>query len=148
MASGKSAPVRDASMAFLETAARFYDVPVPGLRVLAARPLKIFERSGYEHELFGDYDPSTNAIRVWMKTPRRKVVTSFGTFFSTLCHELCHHLDIVRLGFPSSPHTTGFYERAHTLYCHALDRPRRDLPWIPQPRGRWAIDWAAYNRRR
>jgi len=59
-------------------------------------------------ELFGDYNPETMLIRVWMRTAVRKQVTSFGTFLSTLCHELCHHLDYQRFGFRDSWHTRGF----------------------------------------
>jgi hypothetical protein len=77
---------------FLRVAADFYGVERPGIRVLAARPLRVRE-SGWASELFGDYAPETLQIRVWMRTAVRKQVTSFGTFLSTLCHEFCHHLD-------------------------------------------------------
>ena len=113
--------------------------------MLGVRPLEVLERFGVEHELFGDYHLRKTPIRVWMRTPRRKDITSFGTFFSTLCHELCQHLDILRLGFPSTLHAIGFYERV--LYCHALGRPRRKLPWIPIGE-RWTIDWPTYHRQR
>jgi hypothetical protein len=32
--------------------------------------------------------PETMLIRLWMRTTVRKQVTSFGTFLSTLCHEI------------------------------------------------------------
>jgi len=51
-------------------------------------------------------------IRVWMRTAARRNVTAFGTLFSTLCHEFCHHLDSQRFGWCDSPHTRGFYERS------------------------------------
>jgi hypothetical protein len=63
---------------------------------------------GWATELFGDYDPETTVIRVWMRTAVRKQVTSCRTFFSTLVHEFCHHLDIEKMGFSDSPHTRGF----------------------------------------
>ncbi|SRR6266496_5011238 len=93
----------------------FYKVPACGIRVLAARPLRV--RENWATELFGDYHPETMLIRVWMRTAVRKEVTSFGTFLSTLCHEFCHHLDFQKLGFPDSWHTRGFYERAAALYA-------------------------------
>jgi hypothetical protein len=75
--------------------------------VLAARPLRVQE-GGWATELFGDYHHDNKLIRVWMRTAVQKHVTSFGTFFSTLCHEFCHHLDREWLGFPHTPHTRGF----------------------------------------
>ncbi len=125
--------------AFLGEAARFYGVAAPGVKVLASRPLRV--REGYQTELFGDYDPSTGQIRVWMRTAVHKRVTSFGTFLSTLCHEFCHHLDIVQLGFRDSPHTRGFYERTAALYHHARGTPRKALAWAPLKGGKWRIDW-------
>jgi hypothetical protein len=73
--------VRSACADFLATASDFYEVPTCGIRVLAARPLRTRERGTFE--LFGDYDPETSVIRVWMRTAVRKEVTSFGTFLST-----------------------------------------------------------------
>src|SRR2546427_9329731 len=89
---GTSAAVRDACAAFLTVAAAFYRVPRPGVRVLAARPRRVREGGG-TIERFGDYTPATTLIRVWMRTAVRQHITAFGTFFSTLCHECCHHLD-------------------------------------------------------
>jgi len=83
--------VRKSCAEFLATASEFYKVPHCGIRVLAARPLRV--RESWATELFGDYHPETMLIRVWMRTAVRKEVTSFGTFLSTLCHEFCHHLD-------------------------------------------------------
>lgn len=83
--------LRRACAEFLKFASEFYDVPDCGVRVLAARPLRVREQ--WTTELFGDYDPEAMLIRVWMRTAVRKDVTSYGTFLSTLCHEFCHHLD-------------------------------------------------------
>ena len=94
----------------------FYGVPDCGIRVLAARPLRVRER--WTSELFGDYSPDTMLIRVWMRTAVRKEVTSFGIFLSTLCHEFCHHLDFAKFRFPDSWHTRG-----------VLRTGRRPLPW-------------------
>jgi len=102
--------------------------------------------TNWTSELFGDYDPSTKLIRVWMRTAIRKDVTSFGTFLSTLCHEFCHHLDFQRFRFADSWHTRGFYERAGALYHHARGTPPKKLFWVPVPGGRWRIDWQRTNQ--
>jgi hypothetical protein len=136
--------VRQVCDDFLGTAADFYQVPRCGIRVLAARPLRVREHSTLE--LFGDYQPETKVIRVWMRTAIRKDVTSFGTFLSTLCHEFCHHLDFLKFGYGDSWHTRGFYERTAALYHHAKGTPRKKLVWAPAPRQRWRIDWPRTNR--
>jgi hypothetical protein len=87
-----------------------------------------------------------NPIRVWMRTPVRKEVTSFGTFLSTLCHEFCHHLDFQQFRFPDSWHTRGFYERTAALYHHARGTPRKRLFWVALAGGCWRIDWPRTNR--
>jgi hypothetical protein len=125
---------------FLRRAATFYGVPECGIRVLAARPLHVRERS--VTELFGDYHPDTRVIRVWKQTAVRKEITSFGTFLSTLCHEFCHHLDFHRFRFRGSWHTRGFYERTALLYHHARGTPLKRLVWVPFGSRRWRIDWS------
>jgi hypothetical protein len=139
------AAVRRESTELLVRAADFYRVSQPSVRVLAARPLRVRE-GGWGTELFGDYDPATKLIRVWMRTAIFKNVTSFGTFLSTLCHEFCHHLDYQRLGFQDSWHTRGFYERTAALYHHARQTPPKRLFWAPVGRDRWRIDWPRTNR--
>lgn len=95
---GTTSAARQACAEFLNTLADFYKVETPSIRVLAARPLR--SREGrWATELFGDYDPKTKLIRVWMRTAVRKQVTSFGTFLSTLCHDFCHHLDYERFKY-------------------------------------------------
>lgn len=138
---------RKACTEFLSAAADFYKVPMPGVRVLAARPLRSRE-GGWAFELFGDYDPETWLIRVWMRTAIRKQVTSFGTFLSTLCHEFCHHLDYKLFAYGDSWHTRGFYERTAVLYHHARGTPAKQLFWLKIPGGRWRIDWPRTNRGR
>jgi len=113
MKAGTTVDVRRHCAEFLRVTSEFYKVPKCGIRLLAARPLRV--REHWSSELFGDYTPETMLIRVWMKTAVRKEVTSFGTFLSTLCHEFCHHLDFKKFGFPESWHTRGFYERAAAL---------------------------------
>src|SRR5882724_4305653 len=117
MKTGSGIDVRRACADFLSATSEFYRTPNCNVRVLAARPLRV--RENWATELFGDYNPETMLIRVWMRTAVRKEITSFGTFLSTLCHEFCHHLDFQCFGFPDSWHTRGFYERTATLYHHA-----------------------------
>jgi hypothetical protein len=136
--------VRKTCAEFLAAASEFYRVPPCGIRVLAARPLRV--RESWTTELFGDYQPETMLIRVWMRTAVRKEVTSFGTFLSTLCHEFCHHLDFQLFRFADSWHTRGFYERAGALYHHARGTPQKRLFWAPMSDGRWRIDWPRTNR--
>lgn len=59
---GQNADIRRACVAFLQAASDFYDVPHCGVRVLAARPLRV--RESWSTELFGDYTPETMLIRV------------------------------------------------------------------------------------
>ncbi len=58
--------VRRACAEFLAIASEFYEVPICSIRVLAARPLRV--RENWTSKFFGDYDPSTKLIRVWMRT--------------------------------------------------------------------------------
>jgi hypothetical protein len=141
---GTTADVRHACTEFLDAASKFYQVPGCGIRVLAARPLRV--RENWTSELFGDYSPETMLIRVWMRTAVKKDITSFGTFLSTVCHEFCHHLDFQRFEFPDSWHTRGFYERAAALYHHARGTPQKRLVWAPVRGARWRIDWPRTNR--
>ena len=145
MKSGKAPPVKQTCSDFLATASEFYEVQCPSVKVLASRPLSIRE-SGWATELFGDYDPESLMIRVWMQTAVQKKVTSHGTFLSTLVHEMCHHLDFELFGLQSSPHTRGFYERVAALYHHAKGTPRKRLFWHKGGQGVWRIDWAKTNR--
>jgi hypothetical protein len=140
----RSTNVRRTCAEFLDAASEFYEVPACGIRVLAARPLRVRESGATE--LFGDYDPETMLIRVWMRTAVRKEVTSVGTFLSTLCHEFCHHLDFQRFRFPDSWHTRGFYERTAALYHHVRGTPPKRLFWVPVSGERWRIDWPRTNR--
>jgi hypothetical protein len=144
MKEGENADVRNACAEFLVATSEFYRTPNCNVRVLAARPLRV--RENWATELFGDYNPETMMIRVWMRTAVRKEITSFGTFLSTLCHEFCHHLDFQRFGFPDSWHTRGFYERTAELYHHARGTPAKRLFWVAVPGGRWRIDWPRTNR--
>jgi hypothetical protein len=148
MASGETAPVRRAGDALLEALATFYQVPVPSLRVLGVRPHRV-TAGVCTYQLFGDYTPPTQRIRVWMRTAIREKVSSPKALLNTLLHEFCHHLDCTRLSCPQSFHTRGFYTRIDHLYHHALATPpasRGPLRWIK--RGPvFAIDWRRLARR-
>src|ERR1039458_9150171 len=72
MKSNKIRDVRNACIEFLTSASNFYEVPMCGVRVLAARPLRTREHGTFE--LFGDYAPDSMLIRVWMRTAVRKEV--------------------------------------------------------------------------
>jgi hypothetical protein len=149
MAAEQAAAVERAGVALLKSLSDFHGIAVPGLRVLGVRPHKVI--SGVcTYQLFGDYTPATQRIRVWMRTAIREKVSSPKALLNTLLHEFCHHLDCTRLGWPQSYHTRGFFTRIDHLYHHALGTvpaARRPLRWIK--RGSvWAIDWAALNRRR
>jgi hypothetical protein len=144
MKTGKTANFRRPCAEFLEECSEFYGVPECGVRVLAARPLRV--REHWTTELFGDYHPETLLIRLWMRTAVRKEVTSYGTFLGTLCHEFCHHLDFHLFKFGDSWHTRGFYERTAALYHHARGTPLKKLFWAPVPGGRWRSVHARDNR--
>lgn len=144
METGKTANVRVECAEFLAEASKFYRVPLCGIRVLAARPLRV--REYWTTELFGDYSPETMLIRLWMRTAVKKEITSFGTFLSTLCHEFCHHLDLQKFKFSDSWHTRGFFERTAVLYHNARGTPLKKLFWVPLKGGRWRIDWQRTRR--
>jgi hypothetical protein len=144
MKAGQGQEVRLACEHLLLSLSRFYQVSPSGVRVLASRPLRI--RENWSSELFGGYNPSSMAIRVWMRTAVKKNFTSFGTFLSTLCHEYCHHLDFQHFQFSDSWHTRGFYERVAGPYYCARGTPAKRLFWAPTSSGRWRIDWPRTNR--
>src|SRR4051794_41956922 len=142
METGKTAPVQRGGAKLLAALSEFYAVAVPPLGVLGVRPHKV--TSGVcTYQLFGDYTPATQRIRVWMRTAIREHVSSPRALLNTLLHEFCHHLDSARLAMPQSYHTRGFFWRIDHLYHLALataPAARRPLRWVK--RGSvWAIDW-------
>jgi hypothetical protein len=139
LAEEAKAEVQAMSNAIMQELADWYKVQAPPVKVLNVRPRKVTEN--WVSELFGDYDPETEKIRLWMRTAVQKKPTSYGVFLSTLCHEFCHHLDIVSLDLPNSFHTRGFYARTGLLYHHLQDTPVRPIVWTPQRDGTFRIDW-------
>jgi hypothetical protein len=128
----------------LETLATAYGVAAPKIKVLASRPQKVTDN--WVFETFGDYDPETTQIRLWMRTAVQKKATSYGTFLSTLCHEFCHHLDMVQLDLPETYHTRGFYERTAAIYHHIQNTPHKRIAWREQKDGTYAVDWSQMRR--
>ena len=128
--------------------AGYYDVPPPHIKVLGTRPHRTRE-GVLAYELFGDYEPTSAKIRLWTKTAIQKQWTTSGVMLSTLCHEFVHHLDVARLGLSRSYHTTGFFERTHTLYLAATGQPHYPLAWHPADAdGSRAINWSEMRRRK
>jgi hypothetical protein len=97
---------------------RSLNVPGVSIRILSTRPAQ------HWGELHGLYNPATAAeparITLWMRTAQRQQVVKFRTFFRTLIHELCHHLDYELLDLAASFHTEGFYKRESSLVRQLL----------------------------
>ena len=107
------ASVQSACQALIDTLVAGYGVQKIRVRVRAQRPA---DGEGELHGLYEPDDPPKPAhITVWMRTAARKDVVAFKTFFRTLIHELCHHLDYELHKLPETFHTEGFYKRESTL---------------------------------
>jgi len=83
MKEGENADVRNACAEFLAATSEFCRTPNCNVRVLAARPLRVREQ--WATELFGDYNPETMLIRVWMRTAVRASRSIFVCAFVTNC---------------------------------------------------------------
>ncbi len=144
LASENKREVQAAANAIGKEFAALFQIPISPVKVLGVRPRKVTEKSVYE--TFGDYDTETMKIRLWMRTAVLQKPSAFGTLLSTLCHEFCHHLDVVGLDLPNTYHTRGFYERAGLLYHHIRDTPIRPLVWTKHNDGTFSINWPATMR--
>lgn len=89
------------------------------IKVLARRPRL---QGGELHGTYERTDKGKAAIKLWMRTAERRQVVAFRTFFRTLIHELCHHLDYEWLKLPDSLHTEGFYKRESSLVHQLADK--------------------------
>ncbi|MBX9689425.1 MAG: hypothetical protein K2X27_22135 [Candidatus Obscuribacterales bacterium] len=138
--------VQAAANAISKEFAAVYEIPTAPVRVLGVRPRLVTEKSVWE--TFGDYDTETMKIRLWMRTAILQKPSAFGTLLSTLCHELCHHLDVVQLELPNTYHTRAFYERAGLLYHHIRNTAIRPLVWTAHNDGTFSINWPATMRRK
>jgi hypothetical protein len=142
---GRPLDVQQACQAFAAGVVQPLALPPPGISILGTRPHRTQEGVCI-YEKFGDYDLTSARIRIWMRTAMRHQVTSFGALLHTLCHELCHHIDVVGLGLADTPHTRGFYERTALLYHHARQTPRKPLAWVALRDGRYRLDWGRTMR--
>jgi len=96
-------------------------VPALRIQVLAVRPSRGW---GELHGLYNGAHAGRSArVSVWMRTAQRHQVVKFRTFFRTLLHELCHHLDYEMLRLADSFHTDGFYRRESSLLRQLLPSP-------------------------
>jgi hypothetical protein len=148
VAAGEAEEVRRAGLVLMSSLCAGYEIATPKLQVLGIRPHEVTE-GVCTYQLYGDYTPASQRIRVWLRTAMRGKVTTGKGFLSTLLHELCHHLDVKAFAWPESPHTRGFFGRVDVLYHHALATPaaqRRPLVWR-KARGVWVIDWARSRTR-
>lgn len=114
---GDRARTQTAAQALMDGLTGVLDVPPLRIKVLRRRP------SWETGELHGLYEPGPGGVHrvsVWMRTAQRAQVVKFKTFFRTLLHELCHHLDYERLQLEESFHTEGFYKRESALVRELL----------------------------
>jgi hypothetical protein len=121
-----------------------YRVETPRLIVPGVRPHEV-DGGVCVYQLFGDYEPATAQIRVFLRTAIKGQIVRPRAFLCTLLHEFCHHLDLRFFGRRSSYHTRGFFGRVDDLYHRALGTPeaeRRPLRWV-QSGEVWRIDWPA-----
>ncbi|MBX9720160.1 MAG: hypothetical protein K2X81_02100 [Candidatus Obscuribacterales bacterium] len=139
LAAENRSKVQTSSKKIAALVAEAYEIKAPPIRILGERPLE--EEGEIIHETFGDYDFESTRIRLWMRTARLGKVTAYGTFLSTLCHEICHHLDVVSFELPNTFHTRGFYERAGLLYHYAKGTEQRPLVWDSLANGTYRINW-------
>jgi hypothetical protein len=114
-------PLRAACQELIDALGRRFAVPPLTVRVLAARPSRTWG------ELHGLYEPEEDdrpaRVTVWMRTAQRRQVVAFRTFFRTLLHELCHHLDYEYLKLAETFHTEGFFQRESSLFRQLLPAP-------------------------
>ncbi len=131
--------VQAASSEIISVLSNSYKVATPAVKILAARPQKV--SGDWVFETFGDYEPDSMRIRLWMRTAVQKKPTAFGTMLHTLCHEFCHHLDMVSLDLHNTYHTRGFFERTALLYHHLQGTPVKPIVWRKLSDGTYQVDW-------
>src|SRR5204862_1122817 len=115
MADGKAAPVRAAADALLVHLAEHFGVSAPSVRVLGVRPHRV-EDGVCTYQLFGDYTPSTERIRVWMRTAIRGNVSSPKAVRASPPRATGRHLDCTALASPRTFPRRGSYVRAAGPY--------------------------------
>ena len=98
MQGGTASSVRQACAEFLTVASGFYTVRPPGIRVLAARPLRVREGCSAT-ELFGDYNPENRAHPPLDADRHPGNKSPHSARSSALpATKFCHHLDTARNG--------------------------------------------------
>ena len=121
LASGDRGRNEVAAQALFDRLTGALGVPPVRAEVLAARPSRDW---GELHGLYTQSERGQRArITLWMRTAQRRQVVATRTFFRTLIHELCHHLDYALLKLPDSFHTEGFYRRESSLLRQLLGEP-------------------------
>jgi hypothetical protein len=90
--------------------------------------IHVLERRPHDEdsELHGLYEPVDETrprarIYVWMRTAKRQQVVAFKTYFRTLIHELCHHLDYEYYRLEDSLHTQGFFQRESNIVKQLIE---------------------------
>jgi hypothetical protein len=141
LAAGERGPTQASAQVLLDRLAAMLGVPPVRAEVLAVRP------SRHWGELHGLYTPAERGgrarITLWMQTAQRRRVVAFRTFFRTLVHELCHHLDYELLKLSESFHTEGFYRRESSLVQQLLGQSPGRVSVPPPGRARAAADQPA-----
>jgi len=111
-------PLQESCQRLCDGLVRRLEVPPLTVRVLARRPSRTWG------ELHGLYEPGNGAparITVWMRTAQRRQIVAFRTFFRTLLHEICHHLDYEHYRLAETYHTEGFFKRESSLFRQLAD---------------------------
>lgn len=122
LAAEDRAGVQRIGQGMLDALTRGFHVPPLRLKVMAARPSDDY---GELHGLYEPEEGKTKAlITVWMRTAQKKQVVAFKSFFRTIIHELCHHLDYDLFAFDETFHTEGFYKRESSLSNALLGQER------------------------
>ncbi len=144
LAAGERGRAQASAQVLLDRLAGRLAVPPLRAEVLAVRP------SRHWGELHGLYAPAERGgrarITLWMQTAQRRRVVAFRTFFRTLIHELCHHLDYELLKLPESFHTEGFYRRESSLVHQLWGNSPGTGVTPPGARTRLAADRASVAR--
>jgi hypothetical protein len=144
LATEEVGPVRKACGMFLASAAEFYGVAVPEVRVLRVCPIRVRE-GDWGTELFGDYRFDEKLIRVWMRRAIQQRVISFGTFFRRLPMSLPSPRRGALRVFGDAAYAPLF-RGGGGVVPPCSGTPAKRLVWRPFGRGRYRIDWARMNR--
>lgn len=119
---GNAEEIQYAVQPLCDALARKLGTPPVELQVLEVRP----RWPGAElHGLYTRRDGHAPRIQIWIRTARHQRPVAFRTFLRTLLHELCHHVDVERMGLPISFHTLGFFKRETSLFHQLVPEAAR-----------------------